>query len=256
FASFPLLKTEVGRRRLHDYYAEFARLAVKERAGLVLETCTWRANGDWGAKLGYDAAALADINHQAIDLMVEIRRAFETGASPMPISGCIGPRGHGYNPGQIMTTTEAADYHQVQIRSFTETAADFVSAFTITNTPEAVGIVQAARQSQIPVVMSFTLETDGRLPTGQGLHDAIAEVDAATQNYAAYFMINCAHPTHFESALDGGDWMMRLKGIRANASCRSHAELDAASDLDAGDPVTLSQQYAALRTRFPHLNIL
>jgi len=256
FASFPMLKTDAGRRRLLDYYAEFARLAVKEQAGLVLESNTWRSNADWGAKLGYDAMALADINRDAIALLVEIRTAFETSTSPMPISGCIGPRGDGYKPSEIMTAIEAAEYHQAQIASFAGTAADLVSAFTITNAPEAIGIVQAAQKASMPVVMSFTLETDGKLPTGQGLRDAIAEVDAATNGHAAYFMINCAHPTHFERVLDGGSWMNRLRGIRANASCRSHAELDAAGDLDAGDPVELGRQYAGLRARFPQVNIL
>lgn len=256
FASFPLLQSDAGRRRLHEYYSAFARLAVQKRLGLVLETNTWRANADWGANLGYDATALADINRRAVELVLEIRHAFEVPSSPMPISGCVGPRGDGYRPGQLMTNREALDYHDAQIATFAETAVDLVSAFTITNTPEALGIVLAGKRRDIPVAMAFTLETDGRLPTGQPLRDAIAEVDAATGNYASFFMINCAHPTHFDDVLDDGEWTKRLKGVRANASRRSHAELDAASDLDAGDPAELARQYVALRKRLPHVNIV
>jgi S-methylmethionine-dependent homocysteine/selenocysteine methylase len=108
----------------------------------------------------------------------------------------------------------------------------------------------------MPVVISFTVETDGKLPTGQPLPEAIQEVDAATGRAPAYYMINCAHPSHFEAVLDGQAWMARLRGIRANASKRSHAELDAAPDLDDGDPVELGQQYSDLRMRFSQINVL
>jgi S-methylmethionine-dependent homocysteine/selenocysteine methylase len=257
FASFPLLKSEAGVTRLREYYAGFAKLAVSNGVGLILEGASWRANPDWGAKLGFDAKALADINRRSVDLMLDVRRAFETAQSPMPISGNVGPRGDGYDPGKLMTQKEAEDYHGTQVRVLAETAVDYVSAFTITNTPEAIGIVRAAKAAKVPVVISFTLETDGKLPTGQSLEAAIAEVDAATENYAAYFMINCAHPTHFESVLKpDANWVQRLRGIRANASCRSHAELDAATDLDAGNPAELGRQYADLLKHYPHLTVL
>ncbi|WP_395019548.1 homocysteine S-methyltransferase family protein [Dongia sp.] len=257
FASFPLHNSQEGAKRLSDYYAGFARLAVENGAGLILESATWRANADWAAKLGFDANALAAVNRRAIELMAEVRRAHETAQSPMPISGNIGPRGDGYDPGKLMTAQEAEDYHGVQIRVFAETEADYVSAFTMTNTPEAIGIVKAAKAAKIPVVISFTVETDGNLPTGQSLKDAIAEVEAATGNYAAYYMVNCAHPTHFDSVLDkDAAWVKRIRGIRANASCRSHAELDAATDLDAGNPAELGRQYADLLKHYPHFTVL
>jgi len=257
FAAFDLMKTPAGQRRLYDYFAEFARLAVANGAGLILESPTWRANPDWGAKLGYDAAGLAAMNRRAIGLMLEVRAAFESGRTPMPISGNIGPRQEAYDPATLMSPQEAEDYHAPQIAVFAETPADQVSAFTLTNATEAVGIVRAARKSEIPAVFSFTVETDGKLPTGQKLAEAIREVDAATAGDAAYFMINCAHPTHFDGVLDaGGGWTDRLRGIRANASARSHAEIDAAGDLDAGSPLELGRQYADLRRRFPQFNVL
>ena len=132
-----------------------------------------------------------------------------------------------------------------------------VTAITMTHVGEAVGVVRAAEAAGLPVAISFTVETDGRLPTGQPLGEAIEAVDAATGALPAYYMINCAHPTHFahELGADGG-WTGRVRGLRANASCRSHAELDAATDLDAGDPAQLGRQYAELRRLLPQLTVL
>jgi S-methylmethionine-dependent homocysteine/selenocysteine methylase len=152
---------------------------------------------------------------------------------------------------------EAQDYHSWQAGIFRDTAADMISAFTMNYVEEAIGFTRAAVAADMPCVVSFTLETDGRLPTGQSLKEAIAQVDDATASAPAYYMINCAHPTHFADALAANElWLTRVRGLRANASTRSHAELDEATDLDAGDPVTLGRQYAALRRQHPAFTIL
>ena len=256
FASFELLKTENGRRRLADYFREHAATAVDAGVGFVLEAPTWRSNADWGAKLGYSPAELDALNRQSIDLLVQVRDAMETADSPMPVSGNIGPLGDGYAAG-TMSADDAERLHTPQVQSFASTDADLVSAFTMTSAEEAIGVTRAAMKAAMPVVISFTVETDGRLPTGQSLKDAIEAVDAATDAAPAYYMINCAHPTHFEQALAAGEaWIGRVRGIRANASKRSHAELDAAPDLDDGDPVELGRQYRELRRRFPQFAVL
>ena len=256
FASFELLKTEHGRRRLLEYYREHAQTAVDAGIGFVLETPTWRSNADWGAKLGYSLEQLDALNRQSIDMMVQIRDEMETPDLPMPISGNIGPLGDGYVAG-TMSTDEAERLHSPQVQTFAKTQADMVSAFTMTNTDEAIGLTRAAVKANIPVVLSFTVETDGRLPTGQTLKEAIETVDAATGTAPAYYMINCAHPTHFEQALKANEaWIQRVRGIRANASKRSHAELDEAADLDDGNPVELGEQYRALRQSFRQFNVL
>ena len=257
FASFDLLKGAQGTALTRDYYARFCKLARDARLGFVLESPTWRANPDWAAKLGYSRAALADVNRKAIGLMADLRAEFETANSPMPISGNIGPRGDGYQPDRMMSAAEAEDYHGEQIEVFAGTAADLVSAFTMNTTAEPVGIARAAKAAGMPVVISLTVETDGRLPAGQTLKDAIDEIDSETGNAPAYYMINCAHPTHFQHAVETGErWVKRLRGLRANASTRSHAELDQATDLDAGDPVALGRQYAELRRMLPHINVV
>ena len=257
FAAFHLLKDEAGTEALRKYYRTYASIACANGLGFVLESPTWRANPDWSERLGYSKAALSEVNRFAVALMGELREQFETPHSPMVISGCVGPRGDGYDPGKIMSEAEAEAYHSQQIGFFRETDADLVTAITLTNTPEAIGIVRAARTTGLPVVISFTLETDGSLPTGQSLQEAIDAVDGATDRVTAYYMINCAHPTHFDAAIDVSEpWISRLRGVRANASRRSHAELNEAPDLDDGDPVELGAQYGDLVRRHPHINVL
>ena len=257
FAAFPLLKDKAGTEVLRNYYCSYASIACANGLGFVLESPTWRANADWGEKLGYSKVTLADANLSAVALMRELREAFETPHSRMVISGCVGPRGDGYDPGRLMSESEAESYHSEQINCFQATDADLVTAITITNVPEAVGIVRASRAAGLPVVVSFTLETDGRLPTGQSLREAIESVDTATDQAAAYFMINCAHPTHFDATLATSEpWVRRLRGVRANASKLSHAEQNEASDLDDGDPQELAAHYDELLRRHPYINVL
>jgi S-methylmethionine-dependent homocysteine/selenocysteine methylase len=257
FASFDLLKHEAGYQAIQKYFRTYCNLAKNYGVGSILESATWRANPDWGNKLGYNSAELADINRKAIELLQDIRQEWETEQSQIVLSGCIGPRGDGYIPTAAMTVAEAADYHRPQIEVFRDTEADLVTAMTINYVEEAIGIVQAAQAANMPVVISFTVETDGKLPTGQSLKEAIDRVDAETGNAPVYYAINCAHPTHFADVLTAGEaWVSRIRGIRANSSSRSHAELNEAPDLDEGNPTELGQQYRDLRSKFPNFNVL
>lgn len=257
FAAFDLLRDEDGLAELRAYYAAYAALARSQGTGFILESPTWRASADWGAKLGYSAEALAEANRAAIELMEEIRAAYETGSTPMVVSGCVGPRGDGYDPGLTMSAAEAEAYHAAQIGVFRDAGADMITAITMNYEEEAVGIARAAIAAEMPVAISFTVETDGRLPTGQMLKDAIEAVDRKAGGRVAYYMINCAHPTHFPTTLGAGEpWTRRIRGIRANASKCSHAELDAAPELDDGDPDELGRQYRELRRTLPGLTVL
>ncbi len=257
FAAFPLLAQPAGRDRLRRYYDGYLDIARRHDGGFVVETPTWRANPDWGRQLGYQPGQLEDVNRAAVELADEVRATAVADGIPAVVSGCVGPRGDGYDPGLAMTADEAEEYHRVQIGVFADTAADQVTAMTITNVDEAIGIVRAAMAASIPAVVSFTVETDGRLPTGQPLAEAIAQVDAETDTGAAYFMVNCAHPDHFALSLrDEGPWCDRLVGLRANSSMRSHAELDEATELDEGDPTELGAKHAALRDQLPGVLVL
>ncbi len=257
FAAFDLLRATDGPAILKEYYETYLDIAKTHTVGFVLESATWRASRDWAEKLGYSAAELAAANRDAIELLAGLRDAHEAEGRPIVISGCIGPRGDGYDPDAAATPDEAQAYHTEQIRTFAETEADLVSALTMTSADEAIGITRAAADTGIPVVISFTVETDGNLPTGQPLREAIASVDGATAGAPAYYMINCAHPTHFEKVVAGGEpWLDRIGGLRANASAKSHAELDEAEELDDGDPQELAAQYVRLRNHLPKANVL
>lgn len=253
FAAFVLLDDPDGKRALRAYYRQYITLARDRRVGVVLDTPTWRASADWGDVLGYGADALADVNRRAVALLEELRRE----GPHVVVSGCIGPRADGYEADGRMTALEAETYHAPQIQTFAASTADQATALTLSYPDEATGIVRAAVAAGLPVAISFTVETDGRLPNGQALLEAIEEVDAETGAAAAYYMINCAHPTHFADVLlDAGATVERIRGLRANASTRSHAELDESPDLDEGDPLDLARRYHELSTRLPHLTVL
>ncbi len=257
FAAFVLLEKEPGRETLRNYFRRYATIATEHGVGFLLESPTWRANPDWGARIGYDGDALARANRGAIRLLEEVRAELETPRSPMVISACVGPRCCGYGPKDLMTADEAERYHTTQLRTLSATEADLVSAMTMAYADEAIGITRAAQSVGLPIVISFTVETDGRLPTGVTLQEAIETVDAATDGGPAHYMINCAHPIHFQDALAAGTvWTERIRGIRANASTMSHAELDEAEALDDGDPDQLGALYRALRERCPHISLL
>jgi S-methylmethionine-dependent homocysteine/selenocysteine methylase len=257
FAAFHLLQDEAGTAALRRYFARYAEIARTNGTGFILEGPTWRASADWGDKLGYSAGALASANARSIALMQDLRTEFQGERTPIVVSGCIGPRGDGYEPGAAMSADEAQDYHARQIATFAETQADMVTAITMTNASEAIGVARAAQAAGMPAAISFTVETDGRLPTGQGLAEAIVEVDETTRGAPAYYMINCAHPTHFDGTLQGkAPWLDRIRGLRTNASKRSHAELNEAPDLDAGDPEELGREHWAIVKRRPRINVL
>lgn len=257
FAAFPLVMSEDGRKTLRAYFKPYLETARKRNIGFILDTVTWRTNTDWGARLGYSLQDLAEVQRMSVMFACELRDDYATESTPIIINGILGPRGDGYKADATMTAGEAEQYHAPQIEVFRDTAADMVSAMTLTYPEEAIGIVRAAQTHGMPVAISFTLETDGRLPSGHTLEEAIRRVDATTGSGPIYYMINCAHPTHFESTvMSAGAWRERIKGIRANASSLSHAELDAATELDPGDPEDLGRRYRALRDELTQMRIL
>lgn len=251
FASFPLLDDPRGVEALRAYFAPYLELARAGGAGLVLDAPTWRASSHWGTLLGYDEAELADFNRRAVAFVDDIRK--EAPDVRVVVGGCVGPCDDAYAPGDQVGADAAYAYHRPQIETFAETAADFVNALTLTYSAEAIGIARAANAAGLRVAISFTVETDGRLPGGETLGDAIATVDGAGD--VDYFMVNCAHPTHFAGVLDDGEWRDRVCGVRANASMKSHAELDEADELDSGNPEELASHYPRLRELLPNLRV-
>lgn len=253
FASYPLLETSDGRDILRNYSKQFLQIGRDENCGIILDSATWVANRDRGAKIGCSPEKLAELNRASIELIAEVRR--NTGDSSALLCAQMGPRGDGYSPGDRMSIEQATTYHSEQMKILSQTEADFVGGFTICYAEEAAGIVRAGQQYDIPVAISFTIETDGRLPTGQPVGEAIQLVDEATGKGALYFLINCAHPDHINQALTNDPWLTRLRGVVVNASRCSHAELDEALELDDGDPDELGSQLGELKRKYPHFTI-
>jgi S-methylmethionine-dependent homocysteine/selenocysteine methylase len=252
FAAFPLVDSEDGRAALRRYYGPFLELARDREVPLVLSAPTWRANADWGRLLGYEGDDLASVNRRAVEFLEGMAADYDE----VVVEGSVGPRSDAYNPAFLMDADEAERYHAAQLRTLADAGCAQATALTLTYPDEGVGIARAATAAGIPIVVGFTVETDGRLPSGESIEDAILAVDNATGGAAEFFVINCAHPTHFAYALPEGDSRRRLRGLRANASRLSHAELDEAEELDSGDPDDLAQRYVALRSDLPNLEVV
>jgi homocysteine S-methyltransferase len=258
FAAFTLLRSEEGREALTRYFRNFAEIAKAKRLGFILDTATWRSNPDWAAKFDIGPAELDALNCDAVSFAMGLRDEFEDeSARAVIVNGVVGPRGDGYRIEHAMSVDEARLYHSRQIESFAAAGADMVSAITMNYVEEGIGIALAAKDHDMPVVVSFTVETDGRLPSGMEIAEAIDACDKHSGIYPVYYMINCAHPSHFADAVShNAAWLKRIHGVRANASTKSHAELDVATTLDAGDPIDLGQRYRALRSALPAMNVL
>ena len=257
FASFDLLSSAYGQSVLKGYYEDYLKIAVKRKMGFVLESATWRASRDWGYLMGYTRESLAKLNHKAIEQLEQLRREYETHDLPIVVSGCMGPRGDGYQVENRMNAAEAKIYHEEQIKTLSMTSADLITAFTLNYINEAWGMTLAAMENNIPIVVGFTVETNGKLPSGESLQEAIETIDMETGGYPSYYMINCAHPSHFAAELRHGQpWKKRIMAIRANASKKSHAELDGSEVLDAGDKCELAIDYQELRKILPNLKVV
>lgn len=257
FASFALLRSRAGRAALRRYYEAFIELAAAHGAGFTFDTPTWRASERWGRKLGYSPSEIEDVNREAVSFAAETIAGSGEADVPIAICGTIGPEGDGYHPERGLSPEQAESYHSSQVRVFAAEGVDMVSAYTLTYAEEAIGIVRAAVAAGLPISISFTVETDGRLPSGELLCEAVERLDAETEAGALYLMINCAHPSHFVAELEGGGaWLDRIGGIRANASRKSHAELDGAAELDSGDPGELGLEYGALAPLLSNLRVL
>jgi homocysteine S-methyltransferase len=256
FAAYPLAATVTGRALLTEYLLHYAAIASSIGAAAALDAATWRANPDWAKVLGHDLGTLGSLIDTCIRVVADVRATWR-GNQPFLINGPVGPRGDGYRVEDSMTPENAADYHTFQVNRMADAGVDVITALTMGYVGEAAGITLAARAAGVPAVVSFTLETDGRLPTGMSLGEAIEATDEATGTYPLHYMINCAHPTHFDHVLDAAaPWARRIGGIRANASALSHAELDEMVELDAGDPDDLARRYVALRDRLPNLHVV
>jgi len=256
FSAAPLLDDPEARQAMARYFDRFLAMAAEAGTGFVLDTGTWRAGEHWAEVVGVTRADMRRLNREAAAFAKEVKSRWDGRVAPILIDGVIGPAGDGYAPEALLTPERAEAVHLPQVKALAEAGVDFIAAVTMTHTGEGIGIARAAKLVGIPVVVSYTVETDGHLPTGQNIAEAVAETDAATGGAPLYYMVNCAHPDHFSAELGQGDWLKRIGGLRANASRLSHAELDEATELDDGDPAEFGHLHEALIARLPALRVV
>ncbi len=250
FASFPLLENPETRAILAQQMRDLVELSADMGLGCILDAPTWMANADRAAPLGYDAERLRAVNKDGVALMEEVRQG--SGRDDVLVSACIGPRYDPYADIPPISVGQARAYHNAQLSALKETSVDLVTGYTFNRTGEAAGCILASQDIGLPIIMSLVVETDGCLADGTPLIDAIDQIEAQTDGSALFYMVNCAHPTHFADVIKAHP---RLKGVVANASSCSHAELDEAEELDDGDPVQLGQEIAAAMRDNPSIQV-
>ena len=255
FSAFHLLNDPAACEAIKQYYRDHAAVAQKYGTGFIYCSLTYRASSDWGKLLGYSRQGLADMNNKAIELYRAVASEFAGDDGNTVFSGCIGPRGDAYRLNQQITAGAAEAYHLEQIQTFKQAGADMVTALTPNTVDEAIGIARAAQSIGLPSVISFTLDENSRLKSGPSIKEAIEQVDEAVDAAPAYYMINCSHPIEFEPALEPGDWVKRLCGIRPNASSMAKGVLCKLGHLEEGDPMELGQQMGDVAGRYPHINV-
>lgn len=257
FAALVLMDNAEAVAAMTRYFDRFLEMAESASVGFVLDTNTWRGCVHWAGKLGLSADEMLRLTHEAAELALKLRERWRSCVSPIIVNGVVGPAGDGYAPDERLMPEQARVLHAPQIEVFRDAGVDMISAITMTHVGEAAGIVEAAKAAGLPSVVSFTVETDGCLPTGETLSDAIDAVDTITGDAPLYYMVNCAHPEHFLDALASDEpWIWRIGGVRANASRLSHAELDVATELDEGDPAEFGLLHEELSRRLPNLRVV
>jgi homocysteine S-methyltransferase len=256
FCAFEVFGDDHAWRRMQDELLRpIADAAAANGMGLLAGSLVWRASSDYVTRL--DAGDVAAVNRRAVErtrAFLDEWRAGNPAARDCPVvlTGDIGPRGDGYAVSGPVSTGAAYDYHAPQVETLARLGVDLLLPLTMTSVPETVGIVRAAARAGLPVLVSATVEPDGHLPDGTPLGDLIGAVDQQTSGYPIGYMVNCVHPSHLAPTLRaaagaGAPWLARFRGVRANASAKTHAELDNSTSLDRGDPEALARGVAELR---------
>jgi homocysteine S-methyltransferase len=261
FCAFEVLDhDDAWEQTSREFLRPIADACARNGHGLIADSFVWRASPAYVAQLGYREADVSRFNREGVrrvrKLISEWRA--EAGvsdtATPVIVSADVGPRGDAYQGGEI-SIDEAVAYHTPQMQALADSEVDLVVALTMTSVNETVGLARVAKEHGVPIGVSATVETDGSLPTGWSLAEFVMRVDDATDGYPVFHMVNCAHPQHLAPTLaaareSGAPWVDRIKGFRANASTRSHDELDNSPELDRGDVADLAKQMAGMHADF------
>jgi S-methylmethionine-dependent homocysteine/selenocysteine methylase len=236
-------------------YRSYLDVVAKHGMCALIGGLDYRASPDWGELLGYSSEGLSEANLACINFLNELATEYKSDIPEILIQGLIGPRGDAYEQNKTITENEAEDYHSVQLQTLKKANVDLALAATFNNIPESIGIARAAEKIGVPLGISLSLDSSSKLNSGPRLAEAITRIDAETEQSPAFYSINCSHPLEYEPALEPGDWINRVRGVRPNAAKMEKIELCSLGHLEDGDPVELGEQLGDLARRYPHMDI-
>ena len=255
FAMFPLLDNPDAVSTMREIFRSYLEVVAKHGMCALMGGLDYRASPDWGELLGYSPQGLAEANHQSIDFLREIAKEYSSDIPEILIQGLIGPRGDAYERNETITEDEAEDYHSVQLETLKEADVDLALAITFNNIPESIGVARAAAKIGVPLGISLSLDSTSKLNSGPSLAEAIDTIEAETNRSPEFYSINCSHPVEYEPAIEPGDWIHRVRGVRPNASKMEKIALCQIGHLEDGDPVELGELCGDLARRYPHMDI-
>jgi len=255
FAMFPLLDNPKAVSKMREMFRSYLDVAAEHDFCALMGGLDYRASPDWGDLLGYSPASLSDANLQSIEFLRELANEYSSQVPEILIQGLIGPRGDAYERNETISENEAEDYHSVQLETLKKANVDSALAITFNNIPESVGVARAAAKIGVPLAISLTLDSNSKLHSGPSLADAITAIDEQTNQAPEYFLINCSHPLEFEPAIEPGDWIQRVRGVRPNASKMDKMALCQIGYLEDGDPEELGRLCGDLARQYPHMDI-
>lgn len=256
FAMFPLLDNPAALNVMREMYQRYLDVAARHGCVALMGGLDYRASPDWGRKIGLSDQQLADYQQRAIAFLRDVAAPYVGQLPGVMFVGCIGPRGDAYSLNQTMTEEEAEEYHSFQLAGLKAAGVDLAMAMTFNNVPEAVGIARAAARADLPLEISFTLDSNHRLKSGPSLKSAIETVDfLAGEDRPDFYGINCSHPLEFSPALEPGTWTRRIRSLRPNAAMMDKQSLCALGHLEEGDPVSLGSLMGMLARGHPHVDM-
>ena len=256
FALFPLLDNPAAAAKLTAMYRAVLDVAVRHRLGVLLGGLDYRASPDWAERLGFDAAQLAEYQIRSIDFLRQVSQPYRKRLPHILVAGCVGPQGDAYHRNEAVTETSAQAYHSTQMANLAAADVDVVEAMTFTSAEEAIGVIRAARAHDLPIVVSFMIDSAGAADGSWSFRKMIETVDSATDGYALFYGINCSHPVEFEPQLaEPGEWLDRIGLLRPNASAKDKTELCQIGHLERGDPADLALRMERLAERMPDVRI-
>jgi len=239
-----LIYEEKGASALSALWQEYIDIARQHSLPFLATTPTRRANRD---RVG--ASSFSE--HIIADNVAFLRKIQQNSGIEMYVGGLMGCKGDAYTGEGALSEEDSFDFHRWAADRFREAGADFLYAGIMPTLPEAAGLARAADSTGLPYIISFTIQQDGKLIDKTTIADAIRYIDSVTQSKPVCYMTNCVHPAIVFKALSRpfNDIPLvkeRFRGIQANTSPLSYAELDGAVDLHCSEPAAFAEEMLKL----------